>query len=291
MLLRLLALFLFVALACTDQIVQAQDAGVARTMNAAQLFHYAEQARGKGDFETAERAYRALLSDTDARIADEARFRLATLLADGLDRPLEAAVLLRQMLDANPDNAGVRLVLARVLGQLGDRDGATRELRAARAVGLPPQVERQVRFFEAALAGQKRSGLSLEVALAPSTNIARATGSDTLDTVLGEFVLSDDAKARSGVGLSARTQGYVRVPVASRLDWRIEASGAATLYRQAAAISRYQACCPTAGMAARPMRCLTASRWTGAFRLDGGRRCDWVGVRSGRITCAMICRI
>ena len=208
-----------------------EPAGEPRTMSAAQLFDFADAARTEGDDALAERAYRALTNDTDPRIADEARFRLAMMLAQDPRRRREAATLLRRILDADPENVGVRLALARVLGQLGDRDGATRELRAARAVGLPPAVERQVRFFEAALSREKRSGVSLEVALAPSSNITRATGADTLDTVLGKFTLSDEAKARSGIGISGRSQAFHRAALAPGLDWRIAGSAAATLYR------------------------------------------------------------
>jgi hypothetical protein len=198
------------------------------TMSAAELFGFADAARDRGDFETAESAYRALSTNPDVEVRSEARFRLAMMLADRMGKPREAAVELRRILDEKPDAVRVRLELARMDAALGNLGAAERELRAAQASGqLPPEVEQAVRFYANALSASKPLGGSLEVALAPDTNINRATRSDTLGTVIGDFVLSDDAKAKSGLGLSLRGQGYVRLPLGkgSRLLGRVSTSG------------------------------------------------------------------
>ena len=71
--------------------------------------------------------------------------------------------------------------------------------------------ERLVDRYSAALRAQKPLGASFELAIAPDSNINRATRSDTLGTVLGDFTLNQDAQARSGVGLALRGQVYGRL--------------------------------------------------------------------------------
>jgi tetratricopeptide (TPR) repeat protein len=201
-------------------------------MSAAQLFAYADAARDRGDYPAAEAAYQALTQDPDLELRTEARFRLAEMYTNKLGRHREAAVLLRRILDDKPDATAVRLELARVEALLGNFQDARRELRAAEAAGLPPAVRQQVRFFSNALTALKRVGGGLEVSLAPSSNINRATSSDTLGTVIGDFTLSDDARAKSGVGLSLQGQAYARQPLGPKTDLLLRASGSADIYRQ-----------------------------------------------------------
>jgi tetratricopeptide (TPR) repeat protein len=190
----------------------------ALTVNAAQLFEFADAARQRQDFAMAETAYRALANDPDPELRAEARFRLGMMLADDLKRYRDAATQFRAILDDKPDAARVRLELARMQALLGNLDAAHREMRAAQAAGLPPEVERMVRFYANALSASKPLGGSIEVTLAQDSNINRATKSDTLGTVIGDFTLDEDAKARSGVGLALRGQGYARLPLFGRLS-------------------------------------------------------------------------
>jgi hypothetical protein len=206
----------------------AQEAPQSLVLNAAELFSYADAARDSGDFATAEAAYRALSANPDLEVRTEARFRLGLMLADRRSRPRDAAIEFRRILDEKPDATRVRLELARMDAALGNLGAAERELRAVQASGqLPPEVEQAVRFYANALSANKPLGGSLEVALAPDTNINRATRSDTLGTVIGDFTLSEDAKARSGLGVSVRGQAYLRAPLAkgARLLARVSTSG------------------------------------------------------------------
>lgn len=200
-------------------------------MSAAELFGFADRALASGDLQTAEAAYRALMQDPDVELRSEARFRLARLLADRMDRKRDAAVLLRRILDDKPEAAPVRLELARILAELGDYQSARRELRAAQAGGLPEDVEQRVRFFANALSATKMIGGGLDVALAPTSNMNRATRSDTLGTVIGDFVLSEDAQAQSGVGLALKGQAYARLPVSKKVDFLLRGNAAGDLYR------------------------------------------------------------
>jgi hypothetical protein len=202
------------------------------TMSPAELFAFADRARDAGDFASAESAYRALASNPDAELRTEARFRLALMLADKMGKVREGAVLLREILDEKPKAARVRVELARMQAELGNRAAAQRELRAAEAIGLPPEVERLVRFYAASLNARKPYGASFEVALAPDSNVNRATRSETLGTIIGNFDLSDDARAQSGVGLATQAQLWGRLGVSRKVDLLARASGSGNFYRQ-----------------------------------------------------------
>lgn len=204
------------------------------TLTPAELFDFADRARDGGDFATAEAAYRALATNPAIEIRNEARFRLALMLADRRQDHAGAAVLLRQILDEQPDVARVRLELARMQALLGNLGAAARELRAAQAAGLPPEVERLVRFYASTLAAQRPYGASVEIALAPDTNINRATSSDTLETVIGDFELSEDARARSGLGLSTKASAFLRLGIEPGTDLLLRANGYGRFYRQSA---------------------------------------------------------
>jgi outer membrane protein len=201
-------------------------------LSAVELFTFADAARDQGDFATAETAYRALATNPDVEIHTEARFRLGMMLADKLGKWREAAVEFRQILDQKPGAARVRLELARMNAMMGRMGAAEREFRAAQAAGLPPEVEQMVRFYANALSASKPIGGSVEIAIAPDSNINRATKSDTLGTVIGDFTLDRDAKARSGVGLSLRGQSYLRSSIGKGANLLVRLSGSADIYDQ-----------------------------------------------------------
>lgn len=211
-------------------ILPAQDSTQSH-LPAAQVFALADQMRAQGDFANAEIAYRALLQDPDLEIRTEARFRLGLMLADDLERYSDAALEFRRILDDKPGAARVRLELARMQAMLGNMAGARKELRAAQASGLPTAVEQLVKFYSRALNSRKPLGGSIEVAVAPDSNINRATRSTTLGTVIGDFTLDEDARAKSGVGLGLKGQGYVRLGMEPGTDLLIRASTDARLYR------------------------------------------------------------
>jgi len=201
-------------------------------MDSARLFAFADRARDAGDYTTAETAYRALAGNPDVELRTEARFRLALMLADKMGKPREAAVLLREILDEKPGAARVRLELARLQAQMGNLGAAQRELRAAEASGLPPEVERMVRFYTAALSSRRPYGASVEIALAPDSNINRATRSETLGTIIGDFDLSDDAREQSGLGLSTQAQLWGRLDLTRHANMLLRVSATGTFYRK-----------------------------------------------------------
>lgn len=176
----------------------------------AEMFRLADLAIAKGDGRTVAAIYSALEQDPNGDVRAEARFRHSKQLMQQ-NRNREAAVLLRRVLDDRPEATGVRLELAHLLQILGDPDGALREVRAAQAAGLPPAVARMVDRYSEALRATRPTGASFEIALAPDSNINRATRSGTLGTVFGDFDIDHDSKAKSGLGLSMRGQAYRRL--------------------------------------------------------------------------------
>ena len=200
-------------------------------LTAEQLFALADGALTQSDIATAEIAYRALARNPKSEIRFEAQFRLGMVLSQ-IGRHDEAAGLFRKILDEKPGAQRVKLELARVLDQIGDEAGARRALREVQAGGLPPDVARFVDRYSAALRSHKPLGASFELAFAPDSNINRATRSDTLGTVLGDFSLDEDSKETSGVGLALRGQIYGRLKIGDSANLMARVSGAADFFRR-----------------------------------------------------------
>lgn len=201
------------------------------SLTSSQLFDFAEDAERRGEYEVAQSAYLALAENSDIEIRSEARFRLAMMLADRQQRYRDAAVLFRQILDEKPEAARVRIELARMQLLLGNLRSAEREFRAAQTGGLPPEVERLVRFYAQSLSESKPFGFNFEFAIAPDSNINRATNSDTLGTIIGDFTLSDDAQANSGIGLSLRGQSFAKTRIDANAELLVRASVSGSFYR------------------------------------------------------------
>lgn len=199
------------------------------TLTPAEMFAIAEAAQREGDFGTAESIYRALTTNRALEIRNEARFRLARMF-ESQRRLTDSAMLLRAILDEQPDAQRVRLELADVLATMGDEAAARRELRAVRAGELPPEVAQQVDRFSEALRARKPMGATLDIAIASDSNVNRATRSDTLGTVIGDFTLDKDARAQSGQGIALQGQGYGRIALSRGANLLGTLSASANLY-------------------------------------------------------------
>jgi len=198
---------------------------------AGQMLNLAEEMVRRGKSDDAQPILEALTRDPDANIRNEARFRRAMLLEAG-GRNEAAAVLLRRILDEKPDATAVRFKLATMLQKMGHEESALRELRALSSSDLPPDVARFVDRLSASLQATKPIGFQIELALAPDTNINRATRSDTLGTIFGDFTLDKGSQARSGVGAALRGFAQARHVFNDSLGVVTRFSGEANLYRQ-----------------------------------------------------------
>ena len=197
-----------------------------------EMFRLAQIAEAKSDLRIAVTIYEALERNPSSDVRAEARFRHAKLLL-AQKRSRDAAIILRRLIDEKPDATVARLELAHALQLIGDPSGALRELRAVQAQGLPPAVARLVDRYSEALRAQRPFGGSFEIALAPDSNINRATRSDTLGTIFGDFDIGGDSRARSGTGAALQGQAFRRLPLGSGdQTLLVRLSGSADLYRQ-----------------------------------------------------------
>jgi len=202
--------------------VAPDPAPAASELSAAEVFALAEALVAQGRLGDAETLLVGLTRDASLDFRSEARFRLGRLRARQGD--LAGAIRwYRALLDEKPDSAAVQLELARTHALAGDEEAARRALRRAGAVGLPEDVARVVDQFALALRSRRRIGGSVELSLAPDSNINRATGADDIDTVFGPLIPDGDATATSGIGASVRAQGFWRsdnggTPILARLS-------------------------------------------------------------------------
>lgn len=201
-----------------------------RHLSTAEVFELARRAEAAGNSALAEHVLRTLGEDPDSDIRAEARFRLGQMFARQ-KRWRAAADTWRLLLDEKPEAARVRLELAWVLTELGDEEGARRELRRARSIGLPAHVAEIVEKMDFALRSERAMGLSVEVAVAPDSNINRAGHARMVDVNGLPVELDEDAVARSGIGLSLAAQAFARPSLTDKVNLLVTLGGRADLYR------------------------------------------------------------
>lgn len=203
--------------------------GCLASLSAEQVFALADRYAAEKRFADAETLLKGLTRDPNSDYRAEARFRLSILREAQGDRQ-GAIEWLKALLDEKPNAGRPRLELARLLAQAGDEAAARRELRRAGAAGLPDDVARVVDRFATALRSSRSVGGSIEVAVAPDSNINRATTQERVDTVVAPLTLDRDARATSGIGFSTSLQGFARGRITDRIDLLSRASLRADLY-------------------------------------------------------------
>lgn len=203
--------------------------GCASQLSAAQVFGVADRYVAARRFADAETLLKGLTRDPNPDFRAEARFRLSVLREAQGDKS-GAIEWLKALLDEQPKAGRPRLELARLLAETGDESGARRELRRAGAAGLPDDVARVVDRFATALRSNRTVGGTIEVAVAPDSNINRATSQERVDTVVAPLTLSRDARATSGIGFSLSAQGFARGKLGEHVDLLSRASVRADLY-------------------------------------------------------------
>jgi len=180
-----------------------------RQLTAAQMFASADDLAAQGDLAGAADLLEALTQDPHPELRAEARFRLAAV-REKLGDLKGAVQALRDLLAEQPGANPARLELARILSRLGDAKRAEAQLAAAKAVGLPPEVEQNVRRFASTLRTTKKRGLTIEVTAGPDSNVNRSTSSLFIDTIIAPFELDADAREQSALGFTGSLRGYSR---------------------------------------------------------------------------------
>lgn len=230
--LRIVSAMLLAAMACP---VFAQSPGCDAAadcvtgLSAPDVFALADRYVAAGQVASAETLLKGLTRDPDAEYRAEARFRLSILL-EAQGNKGAAIEQLKSLLDEKPNAGRPRLELARLLAATGDESGARRELRRAGAAGLPDDVARVVDRFATALRSSRQIGGAFEIAIAPDSNINRATSQERVDTVVAPLTLDRDARATSGIGFSGSVQGFARAKITDDVELLSRASARADLY-------------------------------------------------------------
>lgn len=203
--------------------------GCVTHLSAPDVFAIADRYAAAGRLDEAETLLKGLTHDPNSDYRAEARFRLSVLREKQGDRQ-GAIEWLKALLDEKPNAQRPRLELARLLALQGDESGARRELRRAGAAGLPEDVARVVNQFALALRSSRPIGGAIEVAIAPDSNINRATSRETVDTVIAPLILSPDARERSGLGFTVSGQAFARADLTDGLALLSRVSARADLY-------------------------------------------------------------
>lgn len=200
------------------------------SLSAGQVFDAAQRLAVSGELDQAVALLKVITNDNNPDYRAEARVRIARIEAARGNRA-EALYWYRALLDEKPDAAGVRIEVAQLLAAAGNEDAARDELRRAEAIGLPAETQRFVYRAVSALRNQKAVTLDGSIGFAPDSNISSQTSAETFTIFNLPFKLDNDARARSGLGLSYSGQITIRRPSSgsTRLITHISAVG--SLYR------------------------------------------------------------
>jgi hypothetical protein len=201
---------------------QSNDA----VLTAPETFALAERYQRDGRARAAEVLLEALTRDRDSIIRAEARFRLGQSRMRRHDYR-GAVDAFSALLAEKPDAQPARIALAQALALEGKRGAAARQLRRAQSAGLPPEVQRLVDRFGDVLRRTRPYGVSLELGIAPDSNINQATQSRTIDVGGFPLAIDDSGRASSGVGLTASADAFATLPLRSNLSFvsRVAANG------------------------------------------------------------------
>ncbi len=169
---------------------------------------------------------------------------LSGLMAMGLNDFATAERHYRAILDKDPSQTRVRLDLSYALMRQGKTEAADYHLRLAEQSGdLPDELRTTVRTARSAIRDSKSHRFSLNIGIAPDSNINSATSAETVDINLGPFslplTLNDDARSRSGVGITANMSAAVRLPLSDTVNLLVEGDGNAVNY-QGTTVDDYQ---------------------------------------------------
>ncbi|NNM76152.1 DUF560 domain-containing protein [Sphingomonas sp. ID1715] len=150
----------------------------------------------------------------------------------------EAITEFRAALAIDPSQTRVRLELARALLMDGDKSAADHHFRlASQDKNLPPEIAATVRSTRGIIRDQRIWNFRFDFGLAPDTNINNATSAEQVDLLVSPnnrvpFALNDDAKPRSGLGLTGSFSGGLRLKQDAKLAWLIDGDGQFTHYEE-----------------------------------------------------------
>lgn len=152
----------------------------------------------------------------------------------------DAIGLFRAVLVDHPEQTRVRLELARALQMKGKYGSADHHFRLAQEdKNLPDEVVRSIRTTRGLLRDRRSFGLTVDVGLAPDSNITNGTNAESVDVNFGGFLipltLDPTARQRSGIGQSMVVSSSYRTRLSGSTKLLIETDGQAMNYEGKAA--------------------------------------------------------
>ncbi|QGZ96526.1 TPR repeat-containing protein precursor [Terricaulis silvestris] len=138
----------------------------------------------------------------DQRAAPEVLF-IEAFIARQRGRPRRAIELYQRLLDQDASLGRVRLELAETFVELGDDRAAEQNYRLALTTDLPPEVRAVVNDALTQLERRDRWRFSVNLAVAPDTNVNAATDAEQAQLFGLPFELSDEARRTSGLNITA----------------------------------------------------------------------------------------
>lgn len=175
--------------------------------------------------------------------SDEARAALDAQGASALDRTvaealiaaregrrIEAIARLRAVLAQRPDLRNLRRLLAGLLADTGQYEAAEFHLRRLLEDDPVPQNRAAYNRALRQIAALRPYGFSASLAVVPSTNINRGTGSDIFSTDFGDFIISEESQGTTGIGLSLGVAAFRRFQLANGNRLQFDAATSAILY-------------------------------------------------------------
>ena len=140
----------------------------------------------------------------------------------------DAIGLFRAVLVDHPEQTRVRLELARALQLKGRYGSADHHYRLAQEdKDLPDEVLRSIRTTRGLLRDRRSFDLTVDVGMAPDSNITNGTNAETVDVNFGGFVipltLNPSARQRSGIGQSVNISTSYRTRLSDSTKLLLEA--------------------------------------------------------------------
>ncbi len=172
-------------------------------------------------------------------LAMERQFLEGYVASETGDLPV-AVKKFRAVLAMQPGMTRARLELARALLMQGKDKAADYHFRLAEQDGaLPEEVRRTIYASRGIIRDRKTWDLSVDIGLAPDTNINNATSDRTVDVLFGNttlpLTLDQNARRTTGLGQTASLSGSVRLRLSDGLAVVVDADGNAVNYNGTAA--------------------------------------------------------
>ena len=172
-----------------------------------------------GQFEAAQTALEA----GNPTETDRLFFAGRILKAQG--RFQEAIDVFREILRLDPDYINARRELAHTLLLNRDYGPAEYHFETLLRIDRNDRMRGGYRRFLDVIHRNRPVSVSGHFSLLPSTNVNRGTDNTAFDTVFGRFVIDDEGRTDSGVGIQAGLSGHFRNPTSSKgrmaLHWSV----------------------------------------------------------------------